>query len=169
MESYSLKQEKRTQLTYKTIGLIFLAINVGFILFGLGVNLIFEYERNVFTDDNFTGLLFEAMWFITALVGTLMLLYAKIITSSDKDAEPALNHNERFLDNLETSKFLEASKIMRKRGFKVVYALDQNDAKENAFQLMRDLFPDFSEVEQRHLADKFLLNIKLIDDVDLLK
>lgn len=74
---------------------------------------------------------------------------------------------EELLSKIEGYKpgdeLLDAASIGRKFGFKIVYALSDGNAEENAFRLFESMMAD-----KNHNLRRFLPNVKVVDDKSLL-
>jgi hypothetical protein len=84
----------------------------------------------------------------------------------------ALNQMREGIAQIEAIKpgeeFISASRKIRKYGFKIVYALGDGNAKENAIKLANGIEHTGSPIDSQRIIENFLPNVKIVDDKTLL-
>jgi Fic family protein len=64
---------------------------------------------------------------------------------------------------------INATRIIRKFGFRVVYALGDGKAEEHAVQLAEEMSHPAAAVDHSRMVNHFLPNVKVVNDSSLLR
>lgn len=62
-----------------------------------------------------------------------------------------------------------ASAVIRKYGFRIVYALGDGNAKQNSIRLYKAIAYQAAPIDKVKFADQLLPNVKTVDDITLLR